>query len=227
VRFCRTVSLLACVLVAAGCDGPADVRRSAATSTTAPPAAATSSDAATAVPAGPTDVATRQGPGAASTDGPVTAPAASSTEPVTSPGFPGGGPGVVYLTRIRVGGHTGFDRVVWEFDGPAPTFRAAYADGPVAESGSGQSIDVAGAAAVTLIFSPASGVDLSGEQAVDVYTGPDRLSGADAGTRVVTEIVETGDFESTLAWAVGVDDVRPFVVTTLTSPDRVVLDIGH
>ena len=43
----------------------------------------------------------------------------------------------------------------------------------------------------------------------------------------VTETVKTGNVESTLARAVGIDDMRPLVVTTQTSPVRIVLDIGH
>ena len=159
--------------------------------------------------------------------GSAATPDVTSTEPTTSSGFPGGGQDLAYLTRVEAGRHPDFDRVVWEFDGPPPSFRVEYADGRVTELGSGRTVGVDGGAALTIVLSPASGVDLSGEQPVEVYTGPHRLSGADAGTRVVTEVVETGDFEATFAWAVGVDDVRPFMITTLPSPSRIVLDVSH
>lgn len=151
----------------------------------------------------------------------------ASTEPVTSPDFPGGGDGIAYLTRVEAGRHDGFDRVVWEFDGPAPSYRAEYVTGPVAEDGSGQAIEVDGAAALQLIFSLASGVDLGGTEPRTVYDGPDRLAGADAGTVNVAEVVQTGDFEATLSWAVGVDDITPFTVQQLKRPTRIVVDIAR
>jgi hypothetical protein len=155
-------------------------------------------------------------------------PAEATTEPVVSPDFPGGsGEGVAFLTDVRAGRHPGFDRVVWEFDGPAPSFRAEYAEGPVTESGSGDDVEVAGDAALTVTFSLASGMDLSGDEPVEMYTGPRRIAGDDAGTRNIAEVVETGDFESTLAWAVGVERVTPFTVTVLAEPTRIVLDVAR
>lgn len=155
-------------------------------------------------------------------------PVEATTEPVVSPDFPGGsGAGVAYLTEVRAGSHPDFDRVVWEFDGPAPSFRSEYADGPVTESGSGDEVDLAGSRALTIIFSLASGVDLSGDEPVEIYTGPRRITGDDAGTRNITEIVETGDFENTLAWAVGVEQATPFTITVLAEPTRVVLDVAR
>jgi hypothetical protein len=45
-------------------------------------------------------------------------------------------------------------------------------------------------------------------------------------TTVVREIVETGDFEATLSWVVGVERLAPFAVFELSDPTRVVVDIA-
>lgn len=152
----------------------------------------------------------------------------ASTETTASPGFPGdAGQEVTHLIAVEVGRHDGFDRVVWRFDGPAPTYRAAYVDMPVTADGSGEPVELQGAAALQLIMTPASGVELDGEEVREIYAGPDRISGADAGADVVREVVQTGDFEATLSWAVGIDRRAPFTVTTLTHPGRIVVDITH
>lgn len=208
----RTLAGLACLLALTACGGQpaADV---AATPSAAP---------ADVVPSG-----TAASPAAATSDAapPATPAGDASTEPVTSPDFPEGGDGIAYLVRVEAGRHDGFDRVVWEFNGPAPSYRVEYVTGPVAEQGSGQPIEVDGTAALQVIFSLASGVDLSGTEPQTIYDGPDRLS--DAGTVNVTEVVQTGDFEATLSWAVGVDEITPFTVRRLTDPTRIAVDIAQ
>jgi hypothetical protein len=73
-------------------------------------------------------------------------------------------------------------------------------------------------------MTPASGVDLSGSQPVETYTGPVRFTPA---TPVVAEVVRTGDFEAVLSWAVGTHDRVDFRVLTLTGPDRLVIDLRN
>jgi hypothetical protein len=163
-------------------------------------------------------------PGAPPEDGAATSPASTAT--VSSPDFPTGGEDIAYLTEVRVGRHEGFDRVVWNFDGPAPSYRIGYVDLPVTEDGSGNVVQLEGEAALQAIFSPASGVDMSGPELETVYTGPDRIDGDSAGTTAVRAIVETGDFEATLSWAVGLDAQVPFTVSELSDPTRVVVDVA-
>lgn len=221
--------ILCALLAACGAPGADQVAEPAASSAAAiAPAEPTLEPSSVTAPTGlPTATAGAEVVEAATAE-PKTFPVEATTEPVVSPDFPGGsGAGVAYVTEVRAGRHPGFDRVVWEFEGPAPSFRAEYVEGPVSESGSGREIDLAGEGALTVIFSLASGVDLSGDEPVEIYTGPRRIAGDDVGTRNVIEIVETGDFESTLAWAVGVDRVTPFTVTVLADPTRVVLDIAR
>jgi hypothetical protein len=70
---------------------------------------------------------------------------------------------------------------------------------------------------------PALDADLTQESAPRTYTGPTRFSPP---TSAVVELVRTGGFEAVLTWAVGVDEKRPFRVSRLESPARIVIDIG-
>ena len=183
------------------------------------PVATSPEPAAPAVSPTPTPVAPTSEPGAAAFEG--------STETVATPGFPSGqASGVAYLTTVRAGRHPGFDRVVWTFDGPMPAYRVGYTRRPIAEDGSGTPIEVDGEAVLQLILTPASGTDLSGETPRPVYGGARRLAGARFGTTVVREIVETGDFEATMSWVVGLERAAPFAVMELSDPTRLVIDIA-
>jgi hypothetical protein len=215
--------LLVLLLVLAACSsGQAADNESAAASPDAPelsspappaPAAPESSDRAT------TDLV----------DGSEAVPGAfeGSTETTSTSGFPdSNAQGVAYLTDVRVGRHPAFDRVVWEFDGDRPAYRAGYVPRPITEDGSGEPIEVRGDAVLQIIFTPASGTDLTGEDPQPVYQGPERLDAARAGAAVVEELVQTGDFEAALGWAVGIGRKAPFTVSELSDPTRVVIDIA-
>lgn len=150
----------------------------------------------------------------------------ADTAPVEAGGFPDGGGEIALLTDVRVGGHSGFDRIVLELEGEdAPSYRVSYVDGPVREDGSGNAVAVDGSAYLELRLSPASGVDLSGGDAEPTYTGPRRV--AAAATAAVAEVVRVGDFEAQLAWVAGIDRRRPFAVALLDDPTRLVVDVLH
>ena len=69
---------------------------------------------------------------------------------------------------------------------------------------------------------PALDADLTQESAPRTYTGPPRFSPT---TTAVVELVRIGGFEAVLTWAAGVDEKRPFLVSTLESPARLVIDV--
>ena len=115
-------------------------------------------------------------------------------------------------------------RVVFEFRNGVPGYDVRYADGPVLSDGAGEVVPVAGAAVLTVRMTPASGVDLSGPAYGQTYTGPKRFN---PGTPEVTDVVQTGDFEAVLSWAVGVRDRVDFRVFTLNDPARVVVDVRN
>jgi len=125
---------------------------------------------------------------------------------------------------VRVAGHPGFDRVVFEFrsDTDRPGVDAGYVD-QLKEDGSGEDVDVEGTAFLQVRMEPASGVNLSTEPFEETYTGPRRLRGD---TAVVTEVARTGDFEANLTWGIGLRSKASFRVTVLTNPARVVVDVA-
>jgi hypothetical protein len=127
------------------------------------------------------------------------------------------------LKDVRVAAQGGFDRVVFEFEGALPGYRVATTEAPVHEDGSGDEVDVEGSALLEVRFDNASGVRFEGERVVEVYTGPDRVRSA--GTQVVAEVVELGDFEGTVTWVIGLRTSTGVQVSTLTSPHRLVVDV--
>ena len=141
--------------------------------------------------------------------------------PVSSADFPADGAPAL-LRDVRVAAHEDFDRVVFEFTGAANlSYRVEDADS--VSGASGKPIDVGGSALVQVTISPAAGVDLSGTQPEQTYTGPDHVSAP--GTATVTEVVEVEDFESTLTWAIGTRSTAAVAVDVLSDPSRLVVDL--
>ena len=146
-------------------------------------------------------------------DGASTAPV-SWTSPITE---------TALLTGVRAAPHRGYDRIVFEFENGVPGYDVRYVAPPILADGSGDEIAVAGGAALVVRMEPALDADLTQESAPRTYTGPTRISPS---TSAVAELVRTGGFEAVLTWAVGVDEKRPFRVSRLESPARIVIDIS-
>lgn len=132
------------------------------------------------------------------------------------------------LVAVRAAHQPGFDRVVFEFRGAAPGFRVEYGNKPVTEDGSGHEVALRGRHALYVRMDNASGwhfdddgddVDESGP----TYTGPRRIRPGD--TTVIRELVQAGDFEGVVTWAVGVDDRVGFRVSRLSGPPRLVVEL--
>jgi hypothetical protein len=154
----------------------------------------------------------------------VTEPAGPpfGTAPVSGPAS---GTGTALLRAVRLGAHAGYDRIVFEFRaGTRPGYRVRYVRPPIVEDASGRTVRVAGNAFLSIRMEPASGFDLTGS-AGQTYTGPKRISGSAAGTSIVLELVETGDFEAVLNWVAGLETRAPFRVLALDGPPRIVVDV--
>lgn len=128
------------------------------------------------------------------------------------------------LTDVTTGAHEGYDRVVFTFDGDLPGYDVGYLDGPVLEDGSGEPVAIQGDRAISVRVTPASGVRLTGESFEQTYTGPRQVAGPGGS---VLEVVDAGDFEAQITWAIGVDGERPFKVSSLADPTRIVVDVAH
>lgn len=166
---------------------------------------------------------------AACGDDEPTEPANTSTAPTPSATLPGAGTDEVseesesfgQLIAVRVGEHTTFDRVVFEFADDVPGYTVKYVELPVLADGSGEPVELPDAeTAVQVVFTPASGFDM--EAGEETYKGPNTVTNDK--TVEITGVVSSGDFEAMLSWAVGLRHEVPFKVTKLTSPARLVID---
>ena len=138
---------------------------------------------------------------------------------------PSDGTGTALLKAVRVGRNAGFERIVYEFAGTSmPGYRVGWVEGPILADGSGEPVDVAGKAYLEMVMQPASGVDLSAPQLTVVYNGPDRIAVAGQ-TKLITDLVRTGDFEAVLTWVAGTTEKVPFRVLRLSNPTRIVVDL--
>ena len=115
----------------------------------------------------------------------------------------------VHHTGLDLTARGGEERITFTFDGGPPGVVAEYVDRPVRESGSGDEVEVEGAAVLGVRFEPAAGASVEGDRVTRTYEGSNRVRGA-GGT--VTELVRTGDFEALYEWAIGVADEVPFRV---------------
>jgi hypothetical protein len=140
-------------------------------------------------------------------------------------------PGPALLTAVDVQDLGTFDRVTFTFrttppPSPLPVItRAEYVDRPVLADPSGMEVDVTGNAVLKIVMSNASGTDLSVNPPVMTYTGPTRIQ---PDLPNVVDVVETGDFESVLSWAIGLrSGAATATAVVLTDLSRVVVDIPH
>ena len=127
------------------------------------------------------------------------------------------------LSDVRIASHEGYDRVVFEFQNGVPGYDVRYVEPPILADGSGEEVPVSGGAVLVVRMEPALDADLTQESAPQTYTGPTRFSPS---TPVVVELARAGGFEAVLTWAVGVEAERPFRVTRLEDPARIVLDVS-
>jgi hypothetical protein len=130
---------------------------------------------------------------------------------------------------VRVGSHSGFDRVTFEFAPPKapspPNTLPKYTVtkvGQVTQDGSGNPVQIGGDALYSLVMQGASGVDLSGPQPVITYNGPKEFK---PNFPALVELEHAGDFENVLSWGIGLRAPRCIKASQLNSPLRLVLDI--
>lgn len=201
----RTALLLVALLTLFGCTSAENSTATTAIETTTTSTATTTTDTAT--------------PTTTTTMAPTTTtsqPATTDTKEVET--FPGSGD-TAYLTSVDV---TDDATITFAFEGETtPAYRVAYVEPPIVADGSGMELDLGGDAFLQVVVTPGAGVDLSGDEARETFTGPDRFTVE--GTDHVVEVAETGDFESVLTWTIGLDATHPFTVEA--TPGTLVVDI--
>ncbi|RBY82655.1 hypothetical protein [Blastococcus sp. TF02A-26] len=128
---------------------------------------------------------------------------------------------LVTVTDVRTGEHDGFDRVVFEVDGEGvPGWDVRYVDDPTQE-GSGDPVDVAGAAVLQVLV---SGVGYPFDTGVDPFVPDGPVPGPGA---AVTEVVVGPTFEGVTQAFVGTAGESPFRVYLLEGPTRIVVEVAH
>lgn len=129
-------------------------------------------------------------------------------------------PGPARLEAVQGQDLGTFDRVTFQFRADPPTLpiirSADYLSRPVLADASGMEVPVDGGAVLRIAMSPATGAS---------YTGPTRIQ---PGLPSVVDIVQVGDFEGVLSWAIGVRSGAATVTAqVLTDPTRVIVDVPH
>ncbi|HKO33824.1 MAG TPA: hypothetical protein VJY85_08775 [Candidatus Limnocylindria bacterium] len=125
------------------------------------------------------------------------------------------------ITDVRVGSHDGYDRVVIEFEDGVPPYILQEATPPLLSDPAGMEMDVAGTVFRNLVLLGGTRVTEDGTLTYDGRTDftPD--------FPVLAELVESGDFEATSAWYLGLRHDSCARVLTLSGPSRLVIDIQH
>lgn len=130
------------------------------------------------------------------------------------------GAGGLTVTDIRLGGHDGFDRVVYELGGAGtPGWDIEYVEAPTTQ-GTGEPIEIAGAAFLRVTIIGTNYPEFTG---IEEYVEDAPL--AVAGTQTIVEEVFNGTFEGTTVSYVGTTAQNPFRVYTLTDPTRLVVEV--
>lgn len=143
----------------------------------------------------------------------------------------GGGEGVfMNLTDVRVGAHDGYDRIVFEFTEPKPNpagnggipqYEIRAAKPPFTEDPSDLPLEVYGDSFVQLVVQGATGHDLDGNP---TYAGSRVLT---PGFGTLAQAAQSGDFEATLSWIMGLSRPTCWRVQELHNPERLVIDFHH
>jgi hypothetical protein len=130
------------------------------------------------------------------------------------------------LDGIRVGRHTGYDRVVFQFDGGVPAPHLEYVE-RVTEDPSDRQVRLRGTAFLRVVFHGATldnSFQISRPSEACRYGGPQRVT---PDLPQVKEVAVAGDFEAVLSFGIGVERRSTPRVFQLTKPSRVVIDLPH
>jgi hypothetical protein len=126
-----------------------------------------------------------------------------------------------YLTAVRTGQHAGYDRVVFQFSGGLPAVTAERVKAVIADP-KGTKILLPGRSYLHVVFRGASGN--CPQPAHRTWTGPSALT---PGYPQLLAVKAAGDFEGYLSFGLGLAAQGPHHVSSLTGPDRVVVDVSH
>jgi hypothetical protein len=131
-------------------------------------------------------------------------------------------PPVPVLAHVRVGRHPGYDRIVYQFSGPIPSYRVQPV-ASLAEDGSGTPVWPGSPNLLQIRLEPT--------QAHTDRGRPTLTAGelqATPGLPVLGQYRLIGDFEGVVSYGLRLRLHRPNLrVTELTNPNRLVVDLAH
>jgi hypothetical protein len=153
--------------------------------------------------------------------GPQASPTPANTARIDFPASPAPQAGAGVVVDVRVGAHPeggGLDRIVFEFKAGTSSGWVEYVDkSQVISCGPGDVVPLQGQAALKVHFNSA------GQHEDYVPTNaPRQLQGPG---NAILESKAICDFEAVLEWGIGTSGIRPFTVTTLDNPKRLVIDV--
>ncbi|HEU5475203.1 MAG TPA: hypothetical protein VFV67_31555 [Actinophytocola sp.] len=138
------------------------------------------------------------------------APASSAAQPTTPS-----------MTNIRTGLNSGFDRIVLDMTGQVQDVVWGFTD-ELTEDPTGDIVWLTGERFVWVTVIGATMHDQAGNP---TYPGPRKFRTRNLSN--VMAVATTGDFEATLGIGLGLRNQTWVRVSTLTGPNRVVIDVGH
>ncbi len=134
----------------------------------------------------------------------------------------GGGPPLrANITDVRAATHDGYDRIVFQFRGGIPEFLVQSATPPFTADPSGQPLAVKGS---SFLYITLRGGTKQMDSGASSYSGPRNFN---LEFPTLVNLVEAGDFEAVSTWYAGLSHAACLRVSTLTEPDRLVIDIQH
>jgi hypothetical protein len=173
-------------------------------------------------------------PAATATEGGATESAAASprsTEPLPSdelgefscelPIVEDASVAIANIVDVRVGGHDGHDRVVFEFAQGTPELSLDRASPPFTHDASGAPIAVEGASFLRLTM---RGGTKQTDANTSSYDGPTDF---DPALTALVDLVEGGDFERQSTWYLALAGESCVRLMLLEDPARVVIDVEH
>jgi hypothetical protein len=101
-----------------------------------------------------------------------------------------------------------------------PSYRVTWSDRPVQQCGSGETVPLAGDAALSVVVQPANAHTEAGEPTI-------RERERAPGLPTVLELKLICDFEAVVEWVAGVASPGQYRVFELRSPGRLVIDVRH
>lgn len=130
------------------------------------------------------------------------------------------------IADVRVGSHgagaSGYDRMVFEFQGPGiPEVTLRAGTPPFTKDPSGLPLPVRGTWFLVLVLHGATAITPEGTM---TYSGPTDFT---PGFPALTEFKEAGDFEAVSEWVAGLTGPSCHRLFVLTKPTRLVIDVQH